>query len=153
MDYRHPVHRIHEIVQASKCLNEGESFSVKPNGEHSASFNADLALMDGPFLDIRYTGAAGQTTRPVTYEAALLLDQRRIRGVGYCEVERQNFRAKLRIPKGWHQNICNPNAATNDPNWNRHEPLSRFAPVDFSDFIQLTSKLWNIDLNQGEVLL
>ncbi|OAM90731.1 hypothetical protein OH491_03160 [Termitidicoccus mucosus] len=153
MNYRHPEHRIHEIVQSPKCLNDGQTFTIKSTGEHSAHFTVDLALLDGPFLDIRYTGRAGRTNIPSSYDASLLLEQQRVRGVGYCAVERQNFRAKLRIPKGWHQNICDPNVATNHPAWNRHEPLADFAPTDFSHFIQLTSNLWNIDLNREEELL
>ncbi len=64
----------------------------------------------------------------MVYDASLLLDSERVRGVGYCPVARQNFRAKLTIPAGWHQNICDPNVPTDHPEWNRHEPLPGFQP-------------------------
>ena len=153
MNFRHSAQRIHEIVQSPKTLGEGQAFAVKPTGEQSARFDADVALLDGPFLDIRYTGRAGRIKIPESYDASLLIEQQRVRGVGYCPVEHQNFRAKLRIPKGWHQNICDPNVPTTHPATNRHEPLPNFAPTDFSNFINLTSGLWNIDLNREEEML
>lgn len=154
MSYRHPRHRIQEIVDAPKCLGEGSGpFKVKSLGEHGVSFDANVVLLDGPYWDLRYLGRAGRSDRPETYDSSLLLDQQRVRGVGYCLVARENFRAKLRIPQGWHQNVCDPNVATDNPEWNRHVPLPDFAPTDFADFIRKTAALWNIDLDGEEQLL
>jgi hypothetical protein len=153
MNYRHPRHRIQEIVQAPKCLSDGQQLETEPRGTHGARFGVDLDLKDGPYSDLRYVGTAGKVSLPETYDASLLLDQQRVRGVGHCAIARQNFRAKLRIPAGWHQNICDPNMPTDHPEWNRHEPLPGFAPVDFSDFIRATASLWNIDLGREPELL
>ena len=77
-----------------------------------------------------------------------------MRGIGHCAVGRQNFRAKFRIPPGWHQNVCDPNVPTDDhQNRNRHDPLPGFAPSDFSDFVRKVATLWNIDLAWEEELL
>ena len=87
-----------------------------------------------------------EATELASYGATLLLDQQRVRGIGYSPVARQNFRAKLRVLAGWHQNICDPNVATDDPNWNRHEALPGFSPTDFEDFTRQSAGFWKIDL-------
>jgi len=153
MNYRHPRHRIQEIVQGPKCVSEGHSLDVKHNGEHSARFDVDIDLTDGPYCDLRYVGSAGQVDKIETYHTNLILDAQRVRGIGYCPIGRDNFRAKLRIPKGWHQNICDPNMPTDHPDWNRHEALPDFAPTDFSDFIKKSATLWNVDLGWENELL
>lgn len=153
MSFRHPRHRIQEIVQAPKCLTEGATLEVKTRGEHGLQFDCNVDLEDGSYFDLRYLGKAARTADPSTYDASFLIDQQRVRGVGYCPVARQNFRAKLRIPAGWHQNILDPNVPTDHPEANRHEPLPNFEPADFSNFIRLTSKLWNIDLGWEADLL
>ncbi len=98
------------------------------------------------FLDIIFRGKAGVSNDPTTYGSNLFLDQQRVRGIDYCPVGRQNFRAKKRIPSGWHQNIVDPNQPTNAPAYNRHEPLPDFKPVDFEDFTRKSAVMWNIDL-------
>lgn len=153
MSYRFPRHRIHEIVNASKCVSEGQPLEVKSRGEQGVQFDANVDLLDGPYCDMRFLGRAGRKEWPSCYEAQFLLDQQRVRGVGFCAVGRQSFRAKLRIPAGWHQNICDPNMPTDHPEWNRHEPLLNFAPTDFSDFTKKTAALWNIDIGWEKELL
>lgn len=153
MNYRYSRHRIAEIVNAPKCLSEGQELTVENSGTHSARFDTTLELVDGPFADLRFLGRAGRRDDPETYDSTLLLDQQRVRGIGYCAVARQNFRAKWRIPAGWHQNICDPNVPTDNPEWNRHEPLPSFAPTDFVDFTRKTAELWNVDLGWEDELL
>ncbi len=153
MNFRYPRHQIQGIVSADKCLNEGRTLAVEARGEHGARFDTPLDLVDGPYTDLRYLGRAGRSSLPETYDATFLLDQQRVRGVGYSPVGRQNFRAKLRIAVGWHQNICDPNVPTDHPDWNRHDPLPDFAPTDFSDFIRKTAALWKIDLRWEEELV
>lgn len=145
MSYRFPRHRIHEIINAPKALTEGQLVEPERVGEQGARFSSFLDLMDGPFVDLRFLGKAGRLNLPTSYDASLLLDAERVRGVGYCPVARQNFRAKLRIPAGWHQNICDPNVSTDHPEFNRHEPLPDFSPTDFTDFTRKAADLWNID--------
>ena len=153
MPYRYPRHRIQEMVAAPKCVTEGQTLDVVSDGEHGAKFDVNLDLVDGPYTDLRYLGRAGRADMPETYDCSLLLDQQRVRGIGYCPVARHNFRAKLRIPAGWHQNVCDPNVATNHPEWKRHDALPGFAPTDFSDFIRKAGVLWNIDLGWEAALL
>jgi hypothetical protein len=146
MSYRYSAARIHEIVTAEKCLADGQTIEPRKFGVGGLKLLCDLELKDGPFLDLKLHGKAGRLTVPGSYEAALLLNAERVRGVGYAEVERKNFRTKLRIPAGWHQNICDPGAPTGSLEANRHVALPEFNPTDFSDFTAKVARMWNIDL-------
>lgn len=95
---------------------------------------------------MRYLGKARIVDEPKSYDASFLIANHRVRGVGFAETERKNFRFKRRIPKGWHMNICDPNLPTDDPRQNIHQPLPSFSVSDFHDFIKQTAKLWSIDL-------
>lgn len=153
MKFRYPRHRIQEIIQAEKCLIEGDALKLEPRAEKGASFDVSLDLIDGPFCDLRFLGRAGRKDVPESYDASFLLEQQRVRGIGFNPVARQNFRARLRIPAGWHQNVCDPNVPTDHPDWNRHEPLPNFAPADLQDFIRKTAEIWKIDLGWEAELL
>jgi hypothetical protein len=153
MNYPFPKHRIDELVSAPKVVRENEQLSVERRGEAGAAFHVNLDLQDGPFVDLRYLGKAGNGAQPHTYEANLILAGYRVRGVGHHAVGRNNLRAKRRIPAGWHQNICDPNLPTVHPESNRHEPLQAFAPSDLGDFINQCARLWAIDLKAEEPLL
>lgn len=153
MNYPYPRHRIHELVCAPKVVRENERLVVERRGEHGAVFGVNLDLVDGPFVDLRYLGKAADQTEPTSFDASLILGAHRVRGVGFNHVGRNNLRAKLRIPAGWHQNFCDPNVPTVHPEANRHEALTAFAPTDFVDFIGQCARLWAIDLRREEVLL
>lgn len=153
MPYRFPKHQIDEIVAKEKSLTDGQTVEPERIGEHGARFHTFLDLVDRGFIDLRFLGKAARLDSPTTYDASLLLDSQRVRGVGFSAVERQNFRAKLRIPAGWHQNICDPNLPTDHPEFNRHEPLPGFLPTDFSDFTGKVATLWNIDLGWEDRLV
>lgn len=146
MSFRYPRHRIHELVAARKAIFEGHQFEISVRGENAASFDTSLDLVDGPYVDLRFLGRAARRDDPSSYDTSLLIDQQRVRGIGYCAVGRNNFRAKRRVPAGWHQNICDPNMPTDDAEWNRHEALPSFSPSDFRDFVRQAADLWNIDL-------
>jgi hypothetical protein len=146
MSYRFPTARVHELINAPKGLTEGETVKPGKRGTKGLGFKAFLEVLDGSFVDLTYLGKAGVSDNPHTYDATLLLDQARIRGVGYCPVGRNNFRAKQRIPAGWHQNLVDPSQPTNSPSYNRHDSLSSFDPVDFESFTRKCAELWNIDL-------
>lgn len=153
MNFRYPRHSIQEIIQASKSIAVGHSLSIEKKASHGSKFDAPVELLDGPFCDMRFLGKAGRNDDPASYDSSFLLEQQRVRGIGYNPVARRNFRAKLRIPKGWHQNICDPNVATSDPEWNRHEALPDFKPSDFGDFVRKAADMWNIDLDWEAELL
>ena len=153
MNYRYPVHRIAEIVDATKCVTGNEAVRPEKRGAHGARFDVALDLIDGGYCDLRYLGKAGRLDDTTSYDTSFLLDQTRVRGIGFSAVSRWNFRAKLRLQAGWHQNVCDPNVATDHPNWNRHEPLPGFDPTDFEDFTRRTAGLWKIDLGwEGSLL-
>lgn len=60
------------------------------------------------------------------YRAAFLLASERVRGIDYSEIETKKF-YKTHIHKGWHQNIVDPGLPADNPNQNRHEPLSKLS--------------------------
>jgi hypothetical protein len=153
MRYPFPSHRIHDIVNAPKCVREGETFEVKSKGEHGAMFDVNLDLVDaGPFSDPRYLGNTHDQTNPEGYKANLLLAAEKVRGVDFHAVGQRRF-YKQRIPAGWHQDLRDPNLPTTHDDHHRREALPDFAPTDFKNFIGLTAALWNIDLAWEESML
>lgn len=148
MSYLYSTHQIQEILDKPKCLPEGESGQWKKSGKKQEGnlYETRPQLIDGGFLDMRYLAKAPLPQVVTSYDAAFLLANQRVRGVGYNAVGRNRFRFKESIPKGWHLNICDPNLPTNHPNQNVHHPLPDFAPTDFHDFISKTASLWNIEL-------
>ncbi|MFH1500035.1 MAG: hypothetical protein ABII82_19675 [Verrucomicrobiota bacterium] len=153
MTYPYTPSHIHEFVQAAKVVRENTELSVVRRGDAGAGFDVTLDIVGGAYVDMRYLGKATDVSQPPSYEGNLILAGHRVRGVGHNHVGRNNLRAKQRIPAGWHQNRVDPNLPTTDAEYNRHEPLSNFAPTDFADFIGKCALLWAIDLKTPEVLL
>ena len=140
-------------MQSQKVVRENERLDIERKGEKGASFDVNLDLCDGPYIELRYLGKAADHTQPPTYESAVILGAHRVRGVGYNAVGRNNLRAKQRIPAGWHENRCDPNLPTTNPEYNCHKPLPEFAPTDFGSFVMKCAEIWAIDLQTEEVLL
>lgn len=156
MNYRYKPHQIEEILRLEKCLPPGDTLELEKmsQGGSGRHFETRPQLVDGSFVDMRYLGKAPELTNPETYDASFLLDNRRVRGVGYEPVGRHRFRFKGSPPKGWHLNVCDPNLPTNDPKQNVHHPLTDFQITDFRDFINQTAERWHIDLGwkwEGEL--
>ena len=101
-------------------------------------------------FNLRLCVHAGRYDEPETYRAALVLDGQRIRGVDYSEIEVKQF-YKTVVPKGWHENVIDPNLSTRDIN--RHQALSDFQVSDLTDFLGKVGRLWHIELAFDEVLL
>ena len=104
-------------------------------------------------LQIKLHVKRARPEQPETWTAALVVDGKRIRGVDYsARAVDKHF--KQHIPKGWHQNIVDPNLSDQDLNRNRHESLENFSPKSFQDFLEKVTALWNIELPQklGEML-
>lgn len=140
-------------MSAPKKLRRGEPLQIQKRGERGAGFDADVDLSEGSFVDIRFLGRAGRLDGPDTYDSSLLLAGHRVRGIGFNFVGRQNFRAKLRIPAGWHQNRVDPSLPTSDPKSNWHEPIPNFSPTDFEDFVLKCADRWNVELPEDGRLI
>lgn len=143
--------QIRDIVAAEKCLrNPGavppdQPLPFKHYGQNSRLLMLNIDLVDGPLLNLRFIVKAGVLQDTSTFDAALLLDDQRIRGIGYALVETKRW-YKIRIPKGWHQNIINPDR-TGDAN--QHEALPDFDPTDLNEFFHLSAQKWNIKIPRG----
>src|SRR5690625_881217 len=134
-------------MKAEKFLSEKSARMLdSTRGGRGRKFDTRPMLVSKVFVDMRYVGKAPILDDPRSYSTAFLLANQRVRGIDFNEIGRWNFRYKRRIPKGWHQNVCDPNLKTNDPKRNVHHPLPNFSPADFRDFIRKTAEMWNIDL-------
>jgi hypothetical protein len=150
MSFRYRSHQLQDIVRAAKMVRDGQSLAFKNYKEHGKHLGLELDLKAGPLVNLRLTITAGRYDEPETYRAALLLDEQRIRGVDHADIAVKRF-YKTVIPKGWHQNIIDPNLPTR--NINRHDPLADFAVADLNDFLVKVAKLWQIEIEIDEVLL
>lgn len=147
MPFRHPPHRIQEILAAPKCLRDPSELRYSATGLLPANFKVDLDFVDAAPMDLRFCGSAGDRSRPETYRAAFLVDAERVRSIDYSPIQRRNMRRKLNIPKGWHENVVDPTRSTVDPAYNRHVPLEGFDPGDFVSFTRRAADRWRIDLD------
>jgi hypothetical protein len=150
MSFRYRSHQIQDVVRAAKVVREGQSLEFKSYKEHGKHLELDLDMKGGLLLNLRLLINAGRYDEPETYRAALVLDGQRIRGVDYCEIEKKQF-YKVVVPKGWHENIIDPNLPTRDIN--RHLALPDFQVSELNDFFRKVSGLWHIESAFDEVLL
>jgi hypothetical protein len=150
MSFRYRSHQIQDIVRAAKVVREGQSLEFKSYKEHGKHLELDLDLKDGSLFNLRLSIHAGRYDEPETYRAALVLDGQRIRGVDHCEIEVKQF-YKIVVPKGWHENVIDPNLPTRDIN--RHLALPDFRVSDLTNFLGKVCGLWHIELALDEVLL
>ena len=148
MSYPYKPHQILDFLGQPKRLPEDFSVDARRSGKIGKVLIAEgrPRLIDGSFIDMRYIVKAPIPNDVTSYDASFLIADRRVRGVGYDPIGRPNFRFKRRIPKGWHQNVCDPNLPTNDPGQNIHKQLPDFEGNDFRDFIVWTTELWKIEL-------
>jgi hypothetical protein len=152
MGYRYRSHQILQIVNAPKVVREGQPLVFRKYKEVGTNLEVDLDLKDGALLNLRLSVHAGRFDEPETYRAALVLEDQRIRGVDYAHVEQKRF-YKTVIPKGWHQNIIDPNLPSRDIHSNRHELLPHFEVIDLTDFLRKVAALWEIELELEDELL
>lgn len=140
--------QILEIVNAQKCLRDGSSGEHEADG-NSITLDTMVVPLDNPHIVLRFRASAGRSDKPTSYKAVLVLDDQRIRGVDFFEMEvRRRFR--VHIPLGWHQNVVDPNLPASDPDQNRHIAILDFNPSDFADFVRKVCGLWNIELKTPE---
>ena len=150
MSFRYRSHQLQDIVRAAKAVREGQSLAFKNYKEHGKHLELELDLQDGPLVNLRLVITAGRYDETETYRAALLLDEQRIRGIDHSDIEVKRF-YKTVVPKGWHQNVIDPNLPTRE--LNRHDPLPDFEVGDLADFLGKVAKLWYIEMAFDEVLL
>jgi hypothetical protein len=81
-----------------------------------------------------------------------VLEGERIRGIDYSKIRRHR-RYKEHIPKGWHENVIDPNLPTDHDDRNRHLALMHFEPTDLKDFLHRVAKQWHIELEVEGLLL
>ncbi len=142
--------RIEEIIKAGKCLDEGEDLEFSKHGGSGLGLDLRPALKDGQYLDMRFVVNCSDPARTDTYESAFLLAGPRVRGIGYSPIERKK-KYKVHIPKGWHENVIDPNISGDDGN--RHVALPDFFPSDLRGFTRKSAERWRIDLEfHGDLL-
>lgn len=160
MSFPYTPQQIREIAQAAKVLRRPET--LKPGepipfikyGDQGRRIDLMLDLVDGPSVnDLRFHVRAPVFDRPETFEAALILANQRVRGIGWDATGKKRFYGRQVIPKGWHQNVIDPNLTPDNDDQNRHLPLDVFNPTDLADFFAKAAALWKIELNFEESLL
>ena len=73
--------------------------------------------------------------------------------MGWHATGEKRHYGKQVIPKGWHQNVIDPNLPLDSADFNRHLPLPNFDPAELTAFFIATARLWHIDLTFAEGLL
>ncbi len=146
MNWPYSAAKVHELVQAAKCPAPDQPITFAAQGEHGRELSLMLDLVDGGLYHLRLIVAAGRSDSTETYEAALLLNNRRIRGVGFSKVARKKY-FKTHIAKGWHENVLDYLLPTTDDGHNRHDPLPDFTATDLQDFLRKVCARWNIQVD------
>lgn len=148
MKYPYSSEQILQILGEPKHLPESTSLDLEKMGKAGLGrhFESRPQLSGGSFVDMRFLGKAPLLDNPTTYDASFLVANRRVRGIGFAPIARNNLRFKLRIEQGWHLNVCDPNVPTTHPESNIHKPLPDFEASDFLDFIEKAAQLWRIDM-------
>lgn len=134
-----------KVPRLSGFLKPGEPIPFQNYGDRGRRIDLFLDLVDGPLVDLKFHVRAPVLDNPETYEAALLLSGKRVRGIGWNPTSRWRF-YKRRIPAGWHENLMDPNREPKDPDFNRHLGLPNLQIVDLTDFFMKTAAHWNIEL-------
>lgn len=153
MSFPYTSEQIREIVKAAKrlrraeLLSEGEPIPFETYEGRGRRLMLDVDLTDQPaVVQLRFHVRAPILDNPETYEAALLLAHQRVRGIGWAATGKKRLYGKQVVPKGWHQNVIDPNLPPNHPDFNRHVPLEAFEPTDLADFSVKAAALWHIEL-------
>ena len=149
--FRYSSQVLHGFVKETKSI-PGKKLvfkDIKNTEGKTVGKEARVALEynTGRVALVEWIVKASQLNDPSTYHSVLLVDYQRIRGVDYSPIKRTKF-FKTHIPKGWHENVIDPNTREN-----RHEPVNVGTISDFEDFCQKIAKLWNIDYQpEGRLL-
>jgi len=137
--------QIAEAVNAAKHPRDWEPLSFEKSGDHSRRCDAMLEREDGKSDRLRLIVRAGRLDDPTSYTASLLLEDVRIRGIDHHAIERRRFFREI-SPKGWHEDVIDPNRDSTPKGPHPRDPLPDFAPFDLSDFSRRACRRWNIEL-------
>lgn len=137
--------QIAAVVNAVKHPRLAGDLEIKESREPSRRLDSLLERSDAKEDRIRLIVRAGRIDDPHSFAAALLLEDTRIRGIDYHAVARSRF-YKETIPKGWHEDIIDPNRETGEKGQHERKAMPDFAPMDFVDFRRLVCAHWNIVL-------
>lgn len=151
MNWPYSSATVHELVQAPKCFAPGQSTAFANVGEHGKELSAMLELVDGGLYHLKLIVSAGRADLPESYEASFLLNNRRVRGLGFSKIERKR-KYKTHIPKGWHENIIDWNLPASDDNHNRHPSIPDFAVTHLQDFLKKACLRWKIEIEYSDDL-
>lgn len=91
MIFRYKSFQIAEIVKKPKRIREARAFTFRSYGERGKVMDVDLDVEEVVLLDLRLRVYAGRFDDPTTYEAALILGDQRVRGVGYSATRQMRF--------------------------------------------------------------
>ena len=158
MPFSYRAEQILEIVKWRKVprlpdfLKSGQPIPFQNYGENGRRIDLLLDLVDGPLVDLRFHVRAPILNNTETYEAALLLAGKRIRGIGWNPTSRWRF-YKEKIPGGWHENLMDPNRDIKDADYNRHLAMPNFKIIDLTDFFMKTAGHWQVELEMEKELL
>ena len=155
MKFPYTEFQIEELVSISKNPKDWEpvEFAKVAKSEKSKTADVILELEDGRFVNMRWTINAGAVDQLFTYRSALLLENVRVLGVDYNEMGKTKMYGQVVIPKGWHQNVIDPNLDKSHKNYNQHQEIPVFNPFDLESFKNQVAELWNIKLPQENQFL
>jgi len=139
---------IESLVEEEKHTLNWEEISFHAYGGSKQLLESDtrLVVADGRYARFRFVVKAPIVDIPLSYSASLLLENSKIRGVDYHELARRRLYGREAIPKGWHEDIRNPNLDDPYNSKQKRKALPDFAPYDLNDFSAKVAKMWNIVL-------
>lgn len=137
--------QIAAVVSARKRPRTVKDLDIKESRDPSRRIDARLERLDAKEDRIRLIIRAGRVDDPLSFAAALLLEDTRIRGIDYHAVARSRF-YKETIPKGWHEDIIDPNREPGEKGQHERKAMPDFSPMDFVDFRRIVCARWNIVL-------
>ena len=146
--------RIRDVLQAPKRIVKDihDVLIHAHSGVKGIEFRIEVEMMDEGYLPMQLIGRATDPTDPQTYHIVLTAHGERLRGVDYQRLaKRKGY--KIKIPAGWHQNVCDPNLPSRNDEDNRHDAMPDFRPADFLDFVRKVAAKWKIDLGEKDELL
>jgi hypothetical protein len=155
MKFPYTEFQIEELVSLAKNPKDWEpvEFAKVAKSDKSRSADVVLELEDGRYVNMRWVITASAMDQVLTYCSALLLENERVRGVDYNEMGKTKMYGQVVIPKGWHQNVIDPNLGKSHKNHNQHLALPDFNPFDLISFKNAVAALWNIKLPQENQFL